>query len=394
VRARRSAVRPRWTRSALALVLAALLVGVLGGCARFPDNGPRQWRDKGVGGGQLIEPPRVPQETTDSPTPGPPPPPEPGQAEGPSGCLDPDPQVVATCLSPVSAIAVLPDGQSALVAERDTGRVLRVERGKDPAVVATVPVDPAGGGLVGLVLSPTYDQDQLLYAYAATPGDHRLVRVFPGNPPVPVLTGIPATPGDGAGALAVGRDGALLIATGAGRDDPGPGSLAGKLLRVDTFGHPFPGNPDPRSPIYSSGLRAPAGMCTALDSGTVWVTDRLPERDALRQAVPGRLGDPAWTWPDRPGVSGCVAPPGAIAVAESGGAALYVLRTNAPAAFTGKPQTVLAHSYGRLGAAALGPEGLIWLGTVNKGSVGPVVSSDDRAIRIQPPTGGGGAGPD
>jgi hypothetical protein len=89
-----------------------------------------------------------------------------------------------------------------------------------------------------------------------------------------------------------------------------------------------------------------------------------------------------------------VAPPGAIAVAESGGAALYVLRTNAPAAFTGKPQTVLAHSYGRLGAAALGPEGLIWLGTVNKGSVGPVVSSDDRAIRIQPPTGGGGAGPD
>jgi glucose/arabinose dehydrogenase len=374
------------------VAVAVLVAALVGGCASFPDNGPREWRDKSSGGGQLIEPPKIPQENPESPPPPPPQPgPPPGQAGGPVGCTDPDPQVVATCLSPVSAVAVLPGGQSALVAERSTGRVLRVEKDKAPVPIATVPVG-GGGGLLGLVLSPTYQDDQLLYAYASTGGDNRVLRISPGDPPTPVLTGIPK---DGSGALGVDRYGALLVATGSGGGaDPGPTSLAGKLLRIDTFGHPFPTNPDPRSPIFSSGLRAPGGMCTALDSGAVWITDHLPGRDALRQGTPGPLGEPAWSWPDRPGVAGCVAPPGAIAVAEGRGAALFLLHTNGPGAFTGTPQTVLPHVYGQLGPATLGPDGLIWLGTTNKGSGTPTVSSDDRVIRIQPPSGGGGAGPD
>jgi glucose/arabinose dehydrogenase len=396
VSARRPSARTRRPRllAFLALALALALATLLTSCATFPDTGPKTWRDKVEGGGPLANPPRIPDQPPDSQEPPPPPPGENGQGGGPTGCVDPDPQVVATCLNPLSAVAVLPDSQSALVAERATGRVLRVQKGKDPQLIATVSVDAGGGGLIGLVLSPSYQEDQLLYAYAATPTDHRVVRIAVGDPPVPILTGIPRTPGNDSGALSVGRDGALLVATGADSPNPAPDSLAGKVLRIDTFGRPFRDNPNPRSPIYTSGLRAPGGMCTALDSGAAWVTDHLAERDVLQRAVPGPVGDPAWSWPDRPGAAGCIAPPGAIVVAERGASALYLLHSTAPGAFTGTPRTLLVGAYGRLGPAALAPDGLLWLGTVNKGGGGPVASSDDRAIRIQPPSAGGGGGPD
>jgi glucose/arabinose dehydrogenase len=389
--------RPTLGLLTLAIALVTVLVTLLAGCATFPDTQPKQWRDKVEGGGPLATPPRIPNDQppdSDRPTP----PAEPGQGGGPIGCIDPDPQVVATCLNPVSAVAVLPDGQSAVVAERTTGRVLRVQKGKDPRLVATVPVDPASGGLIGLVLSPSYQEDQLLYAYAATPTDHRVLRIASGDPPVPILTGIPRTPGSDSGALGVGRDGALLVATGADGANPAPGSLAGKVLRIDAFGHPFKDNPNPGSPVYTSGLRAPAGMCTAWDSGVVWVTDHLADKDVLQRAVPGPVGDAAWNWPNKPGVAGCVAPKGGIAVAQRDGSALFLLRSTAPGAFTGTPQTTLSGVYGRLGPAVLAPDGLIWLGTVNKLDAGKdgvkVASSDDRVIRLLIPSGGSGSGPD
>src|SRR5439155_26754486 len=96
-----------------------------------------------------------------------------------------------TCLDPVSAIAVLPGGEYALVAQRATGRIMKVAKDKPSALVATVPVDASGGGLKALVLSPSFDEDQLLYAYAATPTDNRLVRVTLEGQVTPVLTGIP-----------------------------------------------------------------------------------------------------------------------------------------------------------------------------------------------------------
>jgi glucose/arabinose dehydrogenase len=376
------------------LVLAVALATLLAGCATFPDSQPRQWHDKVEGAGPLAPAPRIPNDQppdSDRPAPRTP---EPRQRGGPVGCVDPDPQVVATCLNPLSAVAVLPDGESALVAERASGRILSVQKGKDPGVVTTIPVDPSGGGLIGLVLSPSYSEDQLLYAYVATPTDHRVLRIAPGDQPVPILTGIPPTPGNDSGALGVGRDGALLVATGADSANPAPGSLAGKVLRIDTFGHPFKDNPDPSSPIYTSGLRAPAGICTAPDTGAVWVTDHLPDKDVLQRAVPGPVGVAAWNWPDRPGVAGCVAPRGGIAVAQRDGSALYVLRSTAPGAFTGTPQTTLSGVYGRLGPATLAPDGLIWLGTVNKLLGGKVASSDDRVIRLLIPNGGSGSGPD
>ena len=295
---------------------------------------------------------------------------------------------MATCLAPVTAIAVLPDARTALVAER-TGRVLRVQRGVDPVVVTTVPVDTAGGGgLTGLVLSPGYAEDRLVYAYATTPSDNRVLRLAPGEEPKPVLTGIPRGSRDNAGALATDGKNALVVATGSAGQTPDAASLAGKLLRIDTLGRPAADNPNPTSPIYSSGLQAPGGVC--VDGGTVWVTDHARARDVLYRAVPGAVRDPAWRWTDGPGVAGCVAQSGLLLVAQTAGRAVFVLRPEQnSSAFTGDPQTLLQNRYGRLWAAAPAPDGLLWVGTTNKGAGGKIVPSDDRVVRIQPPTGGG-----
>jgi glucose/arabinose dehydrogenase len=375
-------VRRGWR--AVAVTLLALL---LAGCATFPDNGPREWREKLENSGELGGPPVIPEPST------PMPPPEPDQQGGgavPTGCVDPDPQVVATCLEPVSAIAVLPDSRSALVAERATGRVLRVQRGSDPVLITIVPTDPSGGGgLTGLVLSPGYAEDQLVYAYVSTPTDNRVVRIATGEPPEPVLVGIPRGATNNGGALGVDVDGSLLVATGdAGGAGSAPGSLAGKLLRIDTLGRPARGNPDPTSPVFSSGLRAPSGVCTDRESRISWVTDRAGSRDVLHLIGAGPLPPPAWTWPNRPGVGGCMAQPGLVVIAQSVATSLFVLRPEGNGTFTGAPEILINGVYGRLSAATLAPDGLLWIGTVNKIG-GKPVPSDDRVIRIQPPAGGG-----
>lgn len=372
-------------RRAVAGVLLAL---ALTGCATFPDAGPREWREKVEGVGELGGPPVVPEPGPSNEPDDPAPESDPSAAVEPTGCDDPDLQVVATCLAPVSAVAVLPDSRTALVAERTTGRVLRVQRGTDPVLVTTVPVDATGGGgLTGLVLSPGYAEDRLVYAYATTPDDNRVLRLAPGEEPKPVLTGIPRGTRDNGGALATDGRNALLVATGSAGLAPDAASLAGKLLRIDTLGRPAADNPDPASPVLSSGLRAPGGVCT--EGATVWVTDRTGSRDVLYRAAPGALGEPAWTWPDRPGVGGCVAQPGLLLVAQGAARSVFVLRPDGNGTFTGAPETLLQNRYGRLSAAATAPDGLLWLGTTNKGSGDRVVPSDDRVIRIQPPAGGG-----
>ncbi|MFR9729683.1 PQQ-dependent sugar dehydrogenase [Saccharopolyspora sp. MS10] len=388
--AHRSTRLPRRPRARAGALLAAGAL-VLSGCAQFPDEHPGAWRDQ-----PSLEPQAGPQPSVEQP---PPPPPEPGQPTEqpptrPVGCVDPDPAVVATCLDPVGAIAVLPDGQGALVGERTTGRILRVEQGADPVEIARISVDAsAGGGLTGLALSPSYQEDELVYAYASTSGENRVLRIAPGDNPKPVLTGIPKGGSGNAGALLDDGRGALLVATGDAGSRSGaadPGSLAGKVLRIDGFGAPAPGNPDPSSRVVVSGVSDPGGLCGAVGTGGYWLTDRGGDRDALhRLEFGGTLGGPAWSWPDRPGVSGCAASGTAVVVALTDAAALYSLSPGPGGGFTGQPSKVMEGTYGRFSAASRGPDGLLWLGTANKAG-GVPVPSDDRVLRIEPPSGESG----
>jgi glucose/arabinose dehydrogenase len=374
------------------LLTSVLLVLLMVGCSvtpEFPDQEAGPFRPKPEIGSQAEPQPRTPDPSP--PGQGPP-----GRPSGPPrGCADPDPQVIATCLEPVSALVVL-DGTAlvGLAAERTTGRILRVQRQRPTQEVATLAVDATGdGGLTGLALSPSYAEDELIYAYITTPIDNRVVRIAPGDVPKPVLVGIPRGPSGNAGALALDSDGTLVVATG-NAGDPAtaadPLSLSGKVLRIDTSGRPAPGNPT-GSKVLAGGLHAPGGLCTDPISHEVWVTDRTPERDLLyRMSSAGSLGRAAWSWPARPGAAGCVVMQGRIQVAFTSGAPMFALSIGPHGTFVGQPVEIPLERYGRVSAAALSPEGrMIWLGTINK-TGGRPISSDERVFVLVDPVGPGG----
>jgi glucose/arabinose dehydrogenase len=325
---------------------------------------------------------------------------DPTSVPPPQGCQDFNPAVIATCLNPVSAVVALPGTESdpvGLAAERTTGRILRVHKGDKAALVATLPVNTAGGGgLTGLALSPTYTQDQLIFAYVTTATDNRVMLIAPGDTPKPVLTGIPRGATNNQGVLSVDHRGELLVATGdagnpAASDDPH--SLAGKVLRIDVDGAPAPGNPNPSSPIVASGLVDPGGMCTSLDGSRAWVTDRTSSQDVLYRLVIGQpLDQPAWTWPDKPGVAGCAAFSTSVMVATSVAGNVQSLALNADGSFTGKPVISLqgADGFGRLSGMDIISDRGALAGTVNKASGGKPGSSDDRVVVITSEPAGGG----
>ena len=383
-------------RGTRAVVGALALVGVLtlAGCATFPDDASGAWRDNPDIGAERAPSPQLPE--TGEPS-SPPPAGGSGGPAAPAPCVDPDPQVVATCLAPVAAVVTLPGTPAALVAERTTGRIVRVAPDEPVQTVATVPVDATGdAGLTGLALSPSYAEDGLLYVYATQPGGNAVLRVASGDTPKPVVTGIPRGTSGNRGAIGVEPDGTLLVATGDAGDPAAaavPTSLAGKLLRIDPFGRPAPGNPVPASPVVGTGLHAPGDVCADPGSNITWVTDRANARDVLLAVRPGATpgaaaaAAPAWTWPDRPGVSGCAVAGGTLVVSLTGAAGLYVLRPTADGTFVGAPETVLQNTYGRFTGADVGADGLIWVGTANKDGGAPT-PTDDRVIRIRPPSGG------
>ncbi|GLZ47896.1 glucose dehydrogenase [Actinomycetospora sp. NBRC 106375] len=377
----------------VALIVAlTTFTALLAGCAQFPDAGTQPWRERPDLSAERAPQPELPE--TGEPTPAP-------NSAGPSvppPCVDPDPQVVATCLDPLSAVVTLPGGASALVAERTTGRILRITPDETPEQVATVPVDSAGdGGLMSLALSPSFAEDQLIYAYGTTAAGNAVFRIAPGDVPKVVLGGIPRGASGNRGAIGVEPDGTLLVATGdAGNAAAAaaPTSLAGKLLRIDPFGRPVPGTPNPASPVVGSGLHSPGDVCADPAAGVSWVTDRAGPRDVLLAVRPGvapgagAAASPAWTWPERPGVAGCAALPGTLVVGLQGSSAMFVLRPTPQGGFVGAPQAVLQGTYGRITGADVASDGLIWFTTANRGGGGPVTPTDDRVVRIRPPSGG------
>lgn len=384
-------------RALLAGTATVLAAGLAGGCAQFPSEQPRDWQQQGTLKPQGGPQPQLPGQDanqggtaqpgrgSDTGT---------GQLPHRNGCQDSDPAVIATCLNPVYALAVLPGNTTLLAAERDTGRIMRVQKDQAPVQVASVPVDASGGGgLTGLALSPSYTEDQLIFAYITTPTDNRIIRLAPNDVPKPLVTGIPRGSSNNAGSLVVDDKGALLAATGDAGDaaaSTNPGSLAGKLLRIDSFGKPPVDNPNPNSPIFAAGLHAPGGLCAAPGGGAAWVTDEAADKDRLYAVKPGTFTTAAWNWPDRPGATGCTSGPGWVSVTLSNSAQLFRLQvTKDGSGFSGKPKIDKLDNYGRVHAVTMGPDGVAWGGTVNKDG-GKPVSSDDRVFRLRDQANGGG----
>ncbi len=389
------------------LALCALLAGCgAGASAETPtwvpkpsfngENGPRvDLPGPGSGGSAGGSAPSAPPSGSSAPG-----------SSAPSGSPPTDPNVVATDLAAPLGVAILPDG-SALVGERTTGRVLHVQKepGKPVEVVRTLPgLDAAGdGGLLDLAVSPTYDEDGLVYAYVSTPTDNRVLQFTLHGAVTEALTGVPHGAGGNAGRLLFGADGDLYVGTGDAGDTAAaadPASLAGKLLRITDIGRPADGNPTASSPVFASGLHDVEGLCTDPgNAGAVYVVQgAAPGADAVSVVRAGASGGgtPLATLPaDRTGAGGCAVAGRVLFVASRDGQALLAGRLggSAGAVRVGAFSADLDHTYGRLATVVLAPDGALWLTTTNADGHGTPRPHDEKVLRIQPPTGGGADSP-
>ncbi|BBX17545.1 hypothetical protein CRI77_21855 [Mycolicibacterium duvalii] len=357
-------------RAFAVLLCAAVLAGA--GCARFDSAQSQPF---------TTEP-----ELAPGPTSSPPPPPPLPAVPFPKEC--PAPGVMQGCLESTSGLIMLPDSQSALVAERTTGAVKEISVRAEPKVKTVLPVDGSGdGGLWDIVLSPTYAQDRLMYAYVSTPTDNRVIRIADGDVPKPILTGIPKGPTGNAGSLIFTSPTTLLVQTG-DAGDPGqaadPGSTAGKLLRIE---QPTTVNQAPLTTALS-GLGAAGGLCKDPSDESLYVTDRTPTADRLQRITKDSKVSTVWTWPDRPGVAGCAASDGTVLVNLVNSQQTVAVRLSPDTgAVTGEPEVVRQDQRGHAWALEVSPDGNVWGATINK-TAGDAQPLDDVVFPLFPQGGG------
>ena len=315
---------------------------------------------------------------------------------------------MATRLPVPWGLAFLPDG-SALATLRDRETVLQVGKRATPITVGRVPgVRPGGeGGLLGIAVSPRFATDRAVYAYFTSAVDNRVIRMtFDGRTlragPV-ILRGIPKASNHNGGRLAFGPDGYLYVTTGDASQraaSQNRASLGGKILRVTTTGAPAPGNPFPRSRIWSLGHRNVQGLAWNR-AGAMYASEFGQNTwDELNRILPGRN----YGWPVVEGISrrpGFVNPirqwrtadasPSGIAVGADGavymaalrGQSLWRIPLNAKNQ-AGTPQRLLQGRYGRLRAVASARDGRLWLVT-NNTSRGIPKPGDDRIVALRLP---------
>jgi glucose/arabinose dehydrogenase len=369
---------------------------VLAACGAEPEGDPDA----------LGSPSESPQPSTRTASPGPP-----QQAESaPEISRDPAdlrPQVartVATGLQAPWGLAFLPDG-SALVSERDTRRVLEVTRGGQVREVGVVEsAAPQGeAGLLGLAVSPTYDEDRLVYAYVSTAEDNRVVRMeYDGRrlgAPRPVLTGIPNGFIHDGGRLLFDDDGMLWVSTGEiGEPELAQDreSLGGKILRITPEGDPAPGNPVDGSPVWTMGHRNVQGLAID-DDGRLWATEfgqqTWDELNLIEKArnygwplVEGRgeqddYRNPFVQWSTaEASPSGLAFLDGSLWAGALRGERLWQVPVTDDG--VGEPRGWFVGDYGRIRTVVASPEGTLWITTSNRDGRGEPVAGDDRILEL------------
>lgn len=402
-----------WARrvSRRVLALVAALVLVTAACTAAPEPAP--------------EPTSVSPSPTRSAAPEPepevspsePPSPEPEPEPEPSPTVEELPEVRVTGVSDVVTgldapwgVAFLPDG-AALVTERDTARVWRLDDGEltrlhGPGAddVERATVARSEGGLLGVAVSPEFADDGLVFVYLTAAEDNRILRMRLdgdelGDAEV-ILDGIPKGPNHNGGRLAFGPDGFLYATTGdiyqvqraQDRD-----SLGGKILRMTTDGEPAPGNPFDTY-VWSYGHRNVQGIGWAVD-GRMFASEFGQDTwDELNLIEPGENygwphvegeGDgggeyvsPLHVWATRD------ASPSGLAVTHEGiylaglrGQTLWRVPFDGDG--VGEPQPLLQGEYGRLRHVLEAPDGALWVVTNNTDGRGDPRRGDDRILRVE-----------
>jgi glucose/arabinose dehydrogenase len=310
------------------------------------------------------------------------------------------------------SFAFLPGGD-ALVTERDSGRLLRVSPTGEVVEIQTLPEGGSGeGGLLGVAVSPDYENNRYIYAYYTTRVDNRVVRFRMGERPESILTGIPVNTYHDGGRIKFGPDGLLYVSTGDAGDSGNSqdrNSLGGKILRIEPDGSVPPDNPFPGNPIYSYGHRNVEGL--AWDSerqlyasefgASTW--DEVNRIEAGENygwpAVEGRGGenqgyvDPITVWPTTEAspsgaeimVEGAIPQwEGDLFVAALRGERLWRLELNDSGEVVDR-EKLLDGEVGRVRDVIQAPDGSLWVSTSNYDTYGnPVSEQDDRILRLAP----------
>ena len=328
------------------------------------------------------------------------------------------PRVVGTVAEGLDTpwgLAFLPDG-SAVVTERDTGRVLLLSGDTRGIAGARAEVTEIGrihqvsepsdeAGLLGVAVSPEFATDNRLWFYVSTEHDNRVVTTTYDEgrlgPVRPVLTGIPTGWIHDGGRLEFGPDGYLYVSTGEtgeGNLAPDRSSLAGKVLRITREGAPAPGNPDPGSPVWSWGHRNIQGLAFD-DTGALWASEfGADEYDELNLISPGQ----DYGWPSVEGKGGSKgkvdpqlvwstdeASPSGLAFADAHlwMAALRGERLWRVSVVDGRataPEAFFIGDHGRMRTVVTSPTGDLWVTTSNRDGRGDPRTGDDRILVVRP----------
>jgi glucose/arabinose dehydrogenase len=322
-----------------------------------------------------------------------------GAAGPPAAAEEPDlanPQTVATGLRVPWGLGFLPDG-SALVAERNSARVLRVRPGSAPVTVTTIAGVAATGeaGLLGLAVSPSFAQDNFVYVYFTSATDNRIARFRLDAPQTQevILSG----------RIAFGPDGMLYAGVG----DAGVTSNAqnqqsrnGKILRMRPDGGvPSTGNPFPGSLVYSLGHRNPQGLAWDAQGRLYAAEFGQNTWDEVNQIVAGgnygwpvvegrgsdtRYRNPIVVWSTaEASPSGATIDGQTLYVAALRGQRLWSVPLDG-AGGASTPVALLQGRYGRLRTVERAPDGALWLTTSNRDGRGTPTAEDDRILRFPP----------
>lgn len=312
------------------------------------------------------------------------------------------PAAVSTVASNLEApwgVAFLPDG-TALVTERDTARLLSIDpSGTVTEVQRIAEVVPGGeGGLLGIAVPRTYEQDRWVYIYFTAADDNRVARLRLGEPPQPIFTGIPKARNHNGGRIAFGPDGMLYVGTGDAGDRGRAQDidfLGGKILRLTPDGQPAPDNPFPGSPVYSYGHRNVQGLAWD-ENGQLFASEFGQNRyDELNRIEPGgnygwplvegtgddeKFQNPVATWSTSDASpSGIAILDGRVYLACLRGTKVYRIGTDGQDA-----QSLLADEYGRIRDVVVAPDGSLWVLTSNRDGRGSPAEPDDRVLRLDP----------
>jgi glucose/arabinose dehydrogenase len=314
-------------------------------------------------------------------------------------------RTVATGLQAPWGLAFLPDGD-ALVSERDTRRILEVTRDGDVRQVGVVEsAAPQGeAGLLGLAVSPAFDEDRLVYAYVSTAEDNRVVRMeYDGRrlgAPQPVLTGIPNGFIHDGGRLLFDEEGMLLVSTGEiGEPDLAQDreSLGGKILRITPDGDPAPGNPVGGSPVWTMGHRNVQGLAID-DTDRLWATEfgaqTWDELNLIEKSrnygwplVEGRgeqdeYRNPFVQWSTaEASPSGLAFLDGSLWAGALQGERLWQIPVTDDG--VGDPRGWFVGEYGRIRTVVASPEGTLWITTSNRDGRGEPTAEDDRILELE-----------